>query len=476
MSKLAKTLQTVSDAAAERFARADAQDYGAPKYHGSTHDIEEFDGSRAITENDWGRGTYLSDSIDDVNTNYARIDGPDLKARMEQAQDRIVNEMDDPADFVAANEDELRRYMGDEKFEATNFDDLYYEPEELSQFAWGLAKHRLGGGSQGAVYELRVRGEGDFYNTSDPVKFNDREELLDGIDRSDAPVESEFDDYDEYEDALIEWEDEQLYEAQEDVIGDLRMVFDRYDLPEDVLQEVVMKAGDYGEGFDAMQLRDAMAESNVFAEDLVTGEFVSHGQLVSEFLQARGFPGIIDPSTVNRFDTMGAGEHTIVFPGHEDRIRSTNAQFDSTLQNSRNILAGGAAAAVGIGAAGSPNDAEAAVSQASQRLLERREQKRSQYAALRQKAMRGAATASGAIEQAFASLDIPMRGLVGLSRVAGGLIAGETIEEAMNQGANQVRQPLEQTADQLGEVASNATGSPAVGAAVNAGIQLGGPI
>ena len=76
----------------------------------------------------------------------------------------------------------------------------------------------------------------------------------------------------------------------------------------------------------------------------------------------------------------------------------------------------------------------------------------------------------------FDAIEVPWKGLLGASRVAGGLAAGESFNTAMNAGANQVRQPVEQTAYDLGGSAADYTGSPAIGALVNAGIQMGGPI
>jgi len=76
----------------------------------------------------------------------------------------------------------------------------------------------------------------------------------------------------------------------------------------------------------------------------------------------------------------------------------------------------------------------------------------------------------------FDTIDLPWQGLLGASRVAGGLASGESFNQAMNAGANQVRQPIEQTADDLGGAMVDATGSPALGTAVNVGVNLGGPI
>ena len=41
-----------------------------------------------------------------------------------------------------------------------------------------------------------------------------------------------------------------------------------------------------------------------------------------------GAKGVYDPSTADRFPSMESGEHTAIFPGNENLIRSVNAAFD----------------------------------------------------------------------------------------------------------------------------------------------------
>lgn len=99
----------------------------------------------------------------------------------------------------------------------------------------------------------------------------------------------------------------------------------------------------------------------------------------------------------------------------------------------------------------------------------RREERRGQWQALRDDLL-------GAVDQAVQAIEMPWRGYLGLTRTAGGLMAGESFSEAMMQGAQQARQPVEQTAYDLGGRVTDATGSPLLGTAVNLGVNLGGPI
>lgn len=52
-------------------------------YHGTTHAFDTFSGERVNYENMFGRQIYFSSSEDDAERNYASLDGPDLKNRME---------------------------------------------------------------------------------------------------------------------------------------------------------------------------------------------------------------------------------------------------------------------------------------------------------------------------------------------------------------------------------------------------------
>lgn len=81
-----------------------------------------------------------------------------------------------------------------------------------------------------------------------------------------------------------------------------------------------------------------------------------------------------------------------------------------------------------------------------------------------------------AVDQGIQAIEMPWRGYLGLSRAAGGLVAGEGFDQALAQGAQQARQPVEQTAYELGGQVTDATGSPALGTAINVGVNMGGPI
>ena len=117
-----------------------------------------------------------------------------------------------------------------------------------------------------------------------------------------------------------------------------------------------------------------------------------------------------------------------------------------------------------------------ALAGAATTFLTARQQKKSQWDGLRSSLLDAVNQANDMAGQALEAIDLPWKGLIGAGRVAGGMMAGESFGQAMNAGANQVRQPLEQTAYDLGGAVTDVTGSPLAGTAVNAGINLGGPI
>lgn len=82
---------------------------------------------------------------------------------------------------------------------------------------------------------------------------------------------------------------------------------------------------------------------------------------------------------------------------------------------------------------------------------------------------------------AFAALDKPLQGYMGLAGVAGTLAAGGTLPQALQQGARIASQPSEATAYQYGGAMTDALapyspqGAAIAGALTNAGIQLTSP-
>lgn len=85
-------------------------------------------------------------------------------------------------------------------------------------------------------------------------------------------------------------------------------------------------------------------------------------------------------------------------------------------------------------------------------------------------------TAGDYANSAVDALDVPFKGYAGLTRLAGGLLAGEGLDKALNESVRQIRQPLEQTAMESGDEVLRRTGSPEAATLWNLIMQIGGGV
>ena len=215
---------------ASRMARASEQGYGPVLYHGSTHDITQFDGLRGGSQNNFGAGSYFTDSPSDASYNYAGTGGADFQAKAR----RIAKERASYTDELIA--DVLPQAIED-----------------------------LKGSNQGVVYPVRVKQGGLLTVT---------ESLPDQV-----------------------WDD----------IGE---IMGKYGI-----------AGDIMPGEADVQFVDRILNEN--AHRMTPEEIRVLGKYAPQ-----NYSGVIDTTTPDKFKAMGAGTHTVVFPGNENQIRSVNAAFD----------------------------------------------------------------------------------------------------------------------------------------------------
>jgi len=86
------------------------------------------------------------------------------------------------------------------------------------------------------------------------------------------------------------------------------------------------------------------------------------------------------------------------------------------------------------------------------------------------------APTGGVMDSALSALDMPYRGYLGLTRLAGGLLAGEGLDSAVNNAVKQIRQPVEETAYEMGDAVLEKTGSPEAATLMNLIAQFGSPL
>lgn len=198
-------------------------------------------------------------------------------------------------------------------------------------------------------------------------------------------------------------------------------------------------------------------------------------------LRGEGYDSVLVKNIRDTYNAGGRPDNITVMLNNKG-IRDVNADFDPAKKDSANLLAGIGGAAV-IGGATQSNEANAMTDDMVMESLraaasvaefsERRKQKSSYWAGRRQDLLN---LFTGITNNALDAVEMPWRGILGLTGAAGSLAAGNSMSDALNAGANMARQPVDQTAYQLGGAMTDATGSPALGTAVNLGVNMGGPI
>jgi hypothetical protein len=207
---------------------------------------------------------------------------------------------------------------------------------------------------------------------------------------------------------------------------------------------------------------------------------------------SEGYDGVI---LKNHYDAGGVQDQYVVFD--PANIRSVNAAFDPAKTDSPNLLAGGAAAAVGLGAATQGEDASAmqidpeAEAEIDRRITarvrggqyaRRRQQRQQRYQGLRDSLLSGVeqvtANITNALQPAeiFNSLEMPQRGLLGLGMGAAQLAQGETPQTALMEAARIAEQPVDQTAYEAGAYAQDQGATPVQSALVNVATQMLSPL
>ena len=70
------------------------------------------------------------------------------------------------------------------------------------------------------------------------------------------------------------------------------------------------------------------------------------------------------------------------------------------------------------------------------------------------------------------ALEMPYKGLLGLGRLGGGLLAGEGLDAAIDSAVRQIKQPIDKTADEVGDSLLKTTGSPEAATLANLLVQF----
>jgi len=296
--------------------RLKEQGYTPDWYHGSTHDVTGFRGDLTNPESDWGKGTYLSNTPEDVAANYATEEGPDLTQRIQ-----LLSEQED-----------------------IPFDE---------------AKNIIAGQTKGITYPLAL-DESQFARVggSKPTWLDELGEDYTDIARKELDPK-DYDSPEDFEDAVTEYSEQ--------------LRWDDTDSPEAALLEVMEQYGvdtssmpfiDFRETPTIEDLRNLLSGLEFYDKN---DNIVGAGGVIADWLNKSGYKGILDHNVNKRFgserkdgmpmegmdyDTV----HAIVFPNREEVIRSQyGAAFDPAKKGQKgilNALVPAATVALGSGALG----------------------------------------------------------------------------------------------------------------------------
>ena len=344
--------------------RAAAVGYTRPAYHGSTHDIREFELNQANLENHLGQAHYFTTSPKDASANYGGM-GPDLTARIrreaEQMDDVPMDELLDMVDDTVRRQYEGKMQAADAQIKAAydeetalinqsmsehkvvagrqvrppGTDERLQELSEIqrkgrlekdnidSQLLFEAAKANLKGPSEGMVYDVQLRLDNPLH-----IDGSKQEPVFE--------IEAVYDDADEFVEErgngleLVE----AMHDAAADFDGDA----------EAIVREFMEKGGD--------QLYDGMRASEVDSAlrslyslhdlyDEASGNSAST-EFIRQVYENLGYDSVImDPAKA--FPHMGnvptGTRHYIVFDKYANKIRSKRAAFDPKKLGSRDILA-----------------------------------------------------------------------------------------------------------------------------------------
>ena len=300
-----------------------AQGYLDELYHGSTHNLLEFDGSVTNVDNDFGRGIYLTDDTYDASENYAGV-GADLTNRLERhAEDNwFQTDKFEGPDHV--------RTIGGEDFTKAQWDDLEYY--QKMAYLRRDAYDEIAGETRGVMYPVAINEKGVVNSTDsirDSVEMKDWDDYL-----NDAAEDLEPSYRSETKESLLDPDGEFYDDVYEHAV---EMQYSDESSPTMIAYDVMRRYGlDEGpfelEHLDTWQdLRDVMDEkiSNGWYQRTTWGvhDLRRHNERGHAGAWPEGLQRYVWRQQVLRHGG-GAGNHTIMFPGSENQIRSVNTAFD----------------------------------------------------------------------------------------------------------------------------------------------------
>jgi len=304
-----------------RMARAN-QTFPVDAWHGSPRNITEFRNTYSTPEGHYGANHYFTNSIDDVNANYADHGGPDITQRIQREIELAADSFDD---------DTILDYWQYRDVDVDDIADL--SQGQIDEALDAVARERLGIENDGTVYPVRlamnnpvkVGGDGEtFFDYN--IKYSaDGEDIV----GEDGPF---VDLLRATQEAFDEWQVDQF--TRDDVLGKLM---------DDAIDGGI-SASDF----------DNILRSNINdVYDDFSGKMASPGAVIADIFKKAGFDSIdMDASVFSNRQGFGGvklpgmtgtqdARHYVIFDDNANQIRSRFAKFDPRNINSRDLLASG---------------------------------------------------------------------------------------------------------------------------------------
>jgi hypothetical protein len=266
-------------------------------YHGTTHDFKSFELERGNMENAVGRGYYFTTSPEDASINYAGV-GADLTQRIttkkENIEDYLFNYPDDAQTL-------MDKY-GMSREEAESIENGEGDPDFIDTVAQREATKKFKGEHDGAVIPAYLKIDKPFdMDTEEKSITIEWDEEYYKAEAKDEVDEDDYDDEDEYREALDEKAREIYYEAYDPMQDG-----DGVELRDALLE--VKNSGEY-EGLDDEQVwdfetflkenystpkevYDKLREILVYAQDNESGALASQ-QIFNDVVKKAGYDGVI---------------------------------------------------------------------------------------------------------------------------------------------------------------------------------------
>ena len=292
--------------------------------HGSPNQFTVFDTDRFSSESAVGAGIYTSTSSDDVATNYAG-GGADLDNKIGHLVDLLEG----------GSYKQQYGTISAEELEAAEEDEAY---------ARELAVRTLSQGEE-ETYELFINTKKPFVldpESNDYISSEYDSEYYADIARDEVDRD-DYEDVEEYEDALSDRAAELPYEDEEPVYEDRRMgtlleaintVADEgkyYDFDHYMLMEDIKQLGD----FNNQQFYEQVINSTVYATD--DNDHLANHQIFADIIYEAGFDGVVmDAHHFNRnwrFDGIDEGDKHYIVPNPNQAKSATDNVGSFSLEN-----------------------------------------------------------------------------------------------------------------------------------------------